>query len=562
MLKKLFFVLIVISCIVGVVFIFYGTQLTQLTQLGGNLISQFIVHSVDKIVTDDLLKNGGEYWEIITDDKQQIGFQKTSISEKYFEQKSRVTLLRHGERFDVAMTSVSESSVDGFFNSGMLELKIGWNKPIVTSFEIKDSMLIISTDKNQSSMKWSDTEGADAVIKSLLKKPMQSSEKRKIKYFDPSQSQVVETVMVAGEICNLDKYGGAKLQKIAVQNFIDGKIILQSYYYTDRGGNIIHTETNFGDRIITASRVSKKYAMGIVSNDNLVEYSYSGEILLPVSIISPRELKSITFLVKKISEKISEKSSEKNGEKSRNNSSSFGQIADWFVDSPFQKVEIIDSNKAVITVWSSIGEVPAEYGNKEYKINNNVTNNTEQLDEYLTAGRLIDLDDPELQKLAETINSDKLTVWQTAVLLERLVSRIIRLNSFSFGFAAASEVLQTGRGDCTEFAILLTALCRIKGIPSRVALGLVYEETRNKGKDNLQNSEKESELAKGKMIFHLWTEVYVNGIWRPLDAMYKRGGADAARIKITDDSLKNDSISQICRSILTIIGQVEIDINK
>ncbi|MDR1291456.1 MAG: transglutaminase domain-containing protein, partial [Planctomycetaceae bacterium] len=61
-----------------------------------------------------------------------------------------------------------------------------------------------------------------------------------------------------------------------------------------------------------------------------------------------------------------------------------------------------------------------------------------------------------------------------------------------------------------------------------------------------------------KMVFHLWNEVYVEGIWRPLDATYGLGGADAARIKITDNSLKNNSISQICQTILENIGQIEI----
>jgi hypothetical protein len=62
------------------------------------------------------------------------------------------------------------------------------------------------------------------------------------------------------------------------------------------------------------------------------------------------------------------------------------------------------------------------------------------------------------------------------------------------------------------------------------------------------------------MVFHLWNEVYVDGIWCPLDAAYALGGADAARIKIADDSLQNDSFAAICRSIISLIGHIEIKI--
>ncbi|MDR1291591.1 MAG: lasso peptide biosynthesis protein, partial [Planctomycetaceae bacterium] len=494
------------------------------------VISRVTVSVADLVIEDNLLRDGGEYWEVITDDKKQIGFQRTIIRNKYaqavskstgrslppipasvyFEQQSRLMLLRRGELFDVAMTLISESDADGFFVSGKLQTKTSFD-PIETNFQVQDDKLIILTGKTENSIAWNKAAGADAVIRSLLHKPMQSGEKRTIIHFDLNQSQIVETILDAGDIRESDRYGNKKLLEISVQNNVAGKTGASGFYYTDRGGNIIYTETTFGNRTISTLRTSKRYATSIISNNNPVEYGNIGEILLSEPIIAPRESSPISFLVK-----------------INNTKNDADSIDKRFAVSPFQKVEVVDSQSVIITVWSSIGNDPTQYGNNEYKIENNVTNNTEQLEEYLASCGLIDLDDPNLQQFALSVKSDNLTVWQTAVAMEGLVSKSIRSSSLSFGFASSSEVLRTRRGDCTERAVLLAALCRKKGIPARVVLGLAYSNQQNKNDNNTEST------TPNKMVFHLWNEVYVEGIWRPLDATYGLGGADAARIKITD----------------------------
>eukprot|EP01062_Namystynia_karyoxenos_P062891 TRINITY_DN5574_c0_g1_i1.p1 TRINITY_DN5574_c0_g1~~TRINITY_DN5574_c0_g1_i1.p1 ORF type:complete len:590 (+),score=226.79 TRINITY_DN5574_c0_g1_i1:78-1847(+) len=67
---------------------------------------------------------------------------------------------------------------------------------------------------------------------------------------------------------------------------------------------------------------------------------------------------------------------------------------------------------------------------------------------------------PSPRRLAEAC-------WQVA-------RRTIQHSDLATGFASASETARTGQGDCSEFAVLLAALLRANGIPSRVASGLVY----------------------------------------------------------------------------------------
>ena len=71
------------------------------------------------------------------------------------------------------------------------------------------------------------------------------------------------------------------------------------------------------------------------------------------------------------------------------------------------------------------------------------------------------------------------------------------LSSFDF----ASKVARTRSGDCTEHAILLTALARAQNYPARLVLGVV-----------LMTSEDDIDG-----FGHAWTEVYHEGEWQLLD---------------------------------------------
>jgi hypothetical protein len=84
------------------------------------------------------------------------------------------------------------------------------------------------------------------------------------------------------------------------------------------------------------------------------------------------------------------------------------------------------------------------------------------------------------------------------------------------GYATAQQALRTRGGDCTEFAVLLAALARARGIPARVAFGLVYSE-RFSGK---------------KEVFspHAWVLAWTGTRWKSYDAGI--GSFDATHIAL------------------------------
>ena len=117
------------------------------------------------------------------------------------------------------------------------------------------------------------------------------------------------------------------------------------------------------------------------------------------------------------------------------------------------------------------------------------------------ASFVIDFDEAPVQALSEKLGDLPKGV-QAVERLEAFVFEWLSDKSYDRGFDIASLVAQTGKGDCTEHAVLLTALARAAGYPARAVVGVLV-------------------LApdSGVAAFgHAWTEVYVNNRWLLFDA--------------------------------------------
>jgi hypothetical protein len=86
------------------------------------------------------------------------------------------------------------------------------------------------------------------------------------------------------------------------------------------------------------------------------------------------------------------------------------------------------------------------------------------------------------------------------------------------GHYSALETLKRRAGDCTEAAVLLAALGRAAGIPTRVASGLVYSRERYHG-------------VSSAFLPHSWTIAWADGAWRSFDLALD--SFDATHIALT-----------------------------
>lgn len=101
---------------------------------------------------------------------------------------------------------------------------------------------------------------------------------------------------------------------------------------------------------------------------------------------------------------------------------------------------------------------------------------------------------------------------------------------------SALEVLEMRKGDCNEHTVLYTALARAAGLPTRIAIGVVW-----------------SELLNG-FYYHAWPEVWLGDRWLWVDPTFGQLEADATHIKLFNGGI------QTWTQLLPYLGQLEIEV--
>lgn len=157
-------------------------------------------------------------------------------------------------------------------------------------------------------------------------------------------------------------------------------------------------------------------------------------------------------------------------------------------------------------------------------------------------GPLVDSGAALVKRLADTAPDRQQDQMRLALDLAQSVQSLIRRVDYTQGLVPASEVARDGVGDCTAHAVLLAALLRARGIPSRVAVGLVYV----------------ADPSQPRMVYHMWTLAHIDGQWVQLDATAPGGRAPADRIILTTDSLAGGNEYEAVSTVLGALGRFEV----
>jgi hypothetical protein len=130
------------------------------------------------------------------------------------------------------------------------------------------------------------------------------------------------------------------------------------------------------------------------------------------------------------------------------------------------------------------------------------------LPEDTAANPWVQSDSDEVIALARRAAGDATTDLQRMRRMRGFLSDYIGAKGLDVGYASALETVATRRGDCTEHAVLLTAMARSLGIPARVVTGIVYVER----------------MGGANRVFvpHAWTQAWVNDRWISFDSAQRR----------------------------------------
>jgi len=164
--------------------------------------------------------------------------------------------------------------------------------------------------------------------------------------------------------------------------------------------------------------------------------------------------------------------------------------------------------------------------------------------EFTEPSRFLQSNDTAVIRHAKQAAGDEDNPARIALKMEKYVQDAIKEKNFSTAMASAAEVAKELEGDCTEHACLLAAMLRVKNIPSRVAVGMVYVDRIS------------------KFGGHMWTEAFLGGKWIPLDATLGKGGIGAGHIKLAQSSFSDDEPSPLTTFVplINVLGKMKIDV--
>lgn len=137
----------------------------------------------------------------------------------------------------------------------------------------------------------------------------------------------------------------------------------------------------------------------------------------------------------------------------------------------------------------------------------------------LASDVFVQADHPRIRNQAAEIIGDESDPWRRAVLIYDWVYTRLEKEAV-VSIPSALEVLAEKRGDCNEHTVLFAALARAVGLPTRIAIGLVWSD----------------ELA--GFYYHAWPEVYVERFVR-MDPTLGQPLADATHLELLSGGIES-----------------------
>ncbi|MGH8030032.1 MAG: transglutaminase-like domain-containing protein [Arenimonas sp.] len=167
-----------------------------------------------------------------------------------------------------------------------------------------------------------------------------------------------------------------------------------------------------------------------------------------------------------------------------------------------EQAVVRDGSRAIVTICADCGSTRVE--------------TDASLAPYLKANAWVRSDHPKVRAIAARAGGNKASVHDRMQALASQVRRRLGKGAEFLGYADAVQALRTGRGDCTEYAVLLAALARAQGLPTRVVVGMVYASRFTGRKDSFSP--------------HAWVQVYENDRWVSYDAAFD--GFDSTHVAL------------------------------
>lgn len=462
-----------------------------------------------------------EYWETQYLNGSRIGVthykvEKAGLDRLTLTASSIFQVQRAGQPIRQTVTVQTIEHLDGRVDSYFEDIEGGGGVTKVTGSVSNGTMpLRISSGQTTSSatVQWpSETWGPMGVHQLLLRRPMRSGERRLAQVFLPQIHKTARVTLTAGNEEDTTSPDGllTHLVPVDVVMQLDNEAI-SNRVWTNAKGEVLKSVMTIGLNL-SSYRVSREMAEKVVAQGQ-VDLFEATSIQLAKPLIDPDKAARVVYAVE------------------AKETDPFGLLS----QESNQAVRSDTAFRAELTVWRPTlsGELPK--GAKQ----------TPPSPECLASSPLIKSDDPLVAKLATHLAGSETEPAKIAQKLTEGVYASIRKKNFSRSFDTAQDVARTLEGDCTEHAVLLAALLRNRGIPARLASGVIVQTA-----DGQSNC-----------VYHMWTEAWLGKRWLPLDAT-QGTVAGCGHIKFLETPLAESNPYVALLPVMTSLGQLSISVEE
>lgn len=463
-----------------------------------------------------------ESWQVVYVGKSRVGFGRTTIETKQrngreviaSDTEMSLAITRFGQAVKTKTQMQTEETPAGDLVGFYFELLNPPAAPTRKTGRVENGRLIIATEvagkTTQSEIPWDGSLKAPGYQDRLLREdPLKPGEKRTIKSFDPQFGKLNVITMSAKDVEEVTLLGGEKkkLLKVSIVSSVAPVIVLDEYL-DSKGEPLV---TQMGLLGMSVYKASKEEALKSLSGE---EADLAVATLVKVAKIDrPQQTAQVTYRLTIPGDDPS-------------------QILST---GPTQQITRVDPSTVDLVVTAIVPPSQSPIDAKPVG------------EEFLAANDYLQSDDELVKKYADEAAGGETDPWTVSRKLERWVHQRLTQKNFSTLLASAAEVAKDLQGDCTEHAVLLSAMARARKIPSRVAVGLVYVDS----------------LA--SFGGHMWSEVHINGTWVPLDGTLGQGGIGAEHIKFADSSFsEKEAVAPLSTflPLVSVLGKLQIEVRN
>ena len=368
-----------------------------------------------------------------------------------------------------------------------------------------------------------DYRGPFAIDQSMLRQPLLPKETRKLKYFDPILGKIVEGKLKAAD----DFYKTPTM-------FVGSRDLLEV-------SNIGTVDNDTMQALLWVDEKGEGYKSMMQSADIR---SFRTEPIVAQILSSVFDLRAISSKTIKLSgavEQLMSNGSNLDSQSFRIKNSKHAPFK-LFSDRTNQRKKSQNAIAVDITVFR-VGLNPDEMDGVELKTDND---DSSQVDTDFIPSK-----SPIIQEFARALvaSESKLDEGNVSILekvkvcREELFKRI-ELKEFDNQIGSVLETTKSKKADCVEHALLFASVCRAMNIPTRIALGMIFN--RNK--------------EEPEMKFHAWIEFHDGERWVPSDSSDQSFPTSIDRIKVLESNFTDPNPYLDILKVHQIMTELEISV--